>query len=265
MNIFIEGIQGTGKSTLLTKLGQALPDYQVYREGDLSPAELAWCSYMSAREFQEALKCFPKLEQEIMGKTAREEEQYVTAYTQILTEEPGFYAYMEQYEIYNGRKQEQAFHDIIRKRYEALTGTRQIFECSFFQNSLETMMLFYENTDGEIFNFYREMYGILKEKDFLLLYLETEDLEEIILRIKKERSDIHGEEMWYPLMINYLKESPYGQRHHYETFQDMIAHFRRRWKLEKQMITDFLGERCMILPAGKYDLNRVLEQIRTVQ
>ena len=31
-NIFIEGIQGTGKTTLLRLLGQALPDYQVYWE-----------------------------------------------------------------------------------------------------------------------------------------------------------------------------------------------------------------------------------------
>ena len=40
-NIFIEGIQGAGKSTLVNRLAQRLPEYSVYREGDLSPVELA--------------------------------------------------------------------------------------------------------------------------------------------------------------------------------------------------------------------------------
>ena len=43
-NIFIEGIQGAGKSTLLNQLQRMMPDYRAYREGDISPVELAWCS-----------------------------------------------------------------------------------------------------------------------------------------------------------------------------------------------------------------------------
>ena len=43
-NIFIEGLPGYGKSTLLNRLARTWPEYQVYRQGDLSPAELAWCS-----------------------------------------------------------------------------------------------------------------------------------------------------------------------------------------------------------------------------
>lgn len=46
-NIFIEGIPGSGKSTLLDTLSRHFTDYRVYREGDISPVELAWCAYMS--------------------------------------------------------------------------------------------------------------------------------------------------------------------------------------------------------------------------
>ena len=41
MNYFIEGIQGgTGKSTLVGKLAEKLPEYRVFHEGDYSPVEL---------------------------------------------------------------------------------------------------------------------------------------------------------------------------------------------------------------------------------
>ena len=42
---FIEGLQGAGKSTLQRKLSDRLPEYTVFREGDYSPVELAWCAY----------------------------------------------------------------------------------------------------------------------------------------------------------------------------------------------------------------------------
>lgn len=56
-SIFIEGIQGTGKSTLSNRLAQALPEYHVYHEGDISPVELAWCSYMTKKKWEE-ICCF---------------------------------------------------------------------------------------------------------------------------------------------------------------------------------------------------------------
>ena len=39
-NIFIEGIQGMGKSTLLQAIARKAPELQVCREGEYSPVEL---------------------------------------------------------------------------------------------------------------------------------------------------------------------------------------------------------------------------------
>lgn len=47
MNYFIEGIQGSGKTTMLEKMTQDNPKLKAYREGDFSPVELAWCAYVS--------------------------------------------------------------------------------------------------------------------------------------------------------------------------------------------------------------------------
>ncbi len=59
-HIFIEGLQGSGKSTLLRSLSQKFPEYKAYYEGDISPVELAWCSYMTKAQYEEAIASLEK-------------------------------------------------------------------------------------------------------------------------------------------------------------------------------------------------------------
>lgn len=260
-NIFIEGIQGTGKSTLSSRLAKELPDYHVYHEGDISPVELAWCSYMTKEKWEEMLQKYPALAEEIKAKVTMEGDYYITAYTRILAESRAFYEDMEQYEIYNGRVDFHFFHDVIMRRYKTFADKKSIFECSFFQNSMESMMLYYQMPDEEIVAFYQEAYDILKKKDFLLVYLDSEQIRENILQIKKERSDELGNEMWYPLMMNYLKESPYGKAHNYQGLDDMIGHFERRRNLEVKIMQKVLKNDGLILKAKEYDLEQILRAL----
>lgn len=69
---FIEGLQGAGKSTLQRKLSDRLPEYTVFREGDYSPVELAWCAYTTEEQYQNVLARYPMLAEEIKGKTVLE-------------------------------------------------------------------------------------------------------------------------------------------------------------------------------------------------
>jgi len=111
--------------------------------------------------------------------------------------------------------------------------------------------------DEDILAFYREAFEILREKDFRLLYLDSERIRENVLQIKKERSDENGNEMWYPLMLNYLKESPYGKAHGYEGLEDMVAHFERRRLLELRVLREVLGDSGVILKAKSFDPDTV--------
>ena len=43
-NIFIEGIQDSGKTTLMKSLYEKLDGYHMYFEGDISPIELSWAA-----------------------------------------------------------------------------------------------------------------------------------------------------------------------------------------------------------------------------
>ena len=68
-NIFVEGIQGAGKSTLVNQLQKALPGIKVCREGDYSPVELAWCARMTKEEYEELLEKYPSLREDILEHT----------------------------------------------------------------------------------------------------------------------------------------------------------------------------------------------------
>ena len=258
-HIFIEGLQGSGKSTLLRCLSNKYPEYKAYYEGDISPVELAWCSYMTEEAYLEALQKYPHVEQDIRQFTRQEGDRYIVSYTRILADMREFYEWMEQYEIYNGRVPFEEFHDIIMNRYRALEPeSKNLFECSFFQNSMEDMMLFYRMDEQKIMDFYKEAYEILKPKGFQMLYLKSDTIRENILQIKKERSDEKGVELWYPLMMKYLQESPYGKEHGINNLDDMIAHFERRCALEERIIKEVLKEDCTVLKAKEYRLEDIL-------
>ena len=55
MNYFVEGLQGSGKSTLVQRLSENLKGYRVFREGEYSPVELAWCTYMTEGQYRDIL------------------------------------------------------------------------------------------------------------------------------------------------------------------------------------------------------------------
>ena len=127
MTYFIEGLQGSGKSTLVARLSERLPRHKVFREGDYSPVELAWCAYLTEDEYKKILDKYSKIADEIKQNTTEEmygsDIRYVVTYTRILTDIPGFHKNLEQYEIYNGRIEKKSFEDIIFSRYSKWNGS----------------------------------------------------------------------------------------------------------------------------------------------
>ena len=257
-NIFVEGIQGMGKSTLVNHIYQEKPELYVCREGDYSPVDLAWCTWMTKEEYEAALEKYAEIREEIEKYTVEENGHFIIAYTKIITDIPNFHKDLESYEIYNGRKEFAEWKEIIFSRFEHFKGTGYLFECAFFQNIMEDLILFHECSDEEIMDFYRELFDRVDKENFQLFYLYSENVAEILQVVKKERSDNAGNEMWYPLMMNYLKESPYGREHGYEGFDDMVAHFKHRQMLEMRVIKDVLGACAVVLPAKEWKLEDIL-------
>ncbi|MBO4900651.1 MAG: hypothetical protein J5509_10225 [Lachnospiraceae bacterium] len=276
MNYFVEGLQGSGKSTLVGRLTEKYPDYKAFHEGDYSPVELAWCAYLTPEKYAEVLNKYSGIRSMIEEKTTTEpgystsatpgqayfeaatgqasyEDRMVVCYTQIITDIPGFHKDLEQYEIYNGRTELDEFKSIVLNRYRRWNGDKSIFECSLFQNTVEDMILFRVMPDDEIISFYREVREALEGKDYHIYYLEADDVEGNINVIRKERSDDDGNEMWFPLMMGYFNESPYAKRYGVSGDDELIRHLEHRQELELRICREVFADRFTVLKSKKYD------------
>lgn len=261
-NIFIEGIQGMGKSTLLQEIANQNLGYKVCREGDYSPVELAWCAWMNKEEYVKILEQYSSIQKEIEENTVMEGNHYIVSYTKIITDIPGFHKNLEQYEIYNGRKSLYDFEQIITNRYKEFSESGYLFECSFLQNIVEDLILFHQLSDDEIVSFYHRLYNIIPKENFLLLYLYSDKIEESTKIIQKERSDNQGNQLWYSLMLEYLKHSPYGKQHNYKGLEHMIEHFKHRQMVELRIIKEVLHDCAIIIPAKKWKMDMIVNLIK---
>lgn len=257
-NYFIEGLQGAGKSTFVQRLSDKFTDYKVFREGDYSPVELAWCAYVTEEQYRKVLAAYPSIASEIREKTVTEGAHKIICYTQILTDVPGFHKDLERYEIYNGNLDKDSFEEVILERFRRWDGEGQIFECSVFQNIIENQMLYLMMTDDEILRFYQKLERVLADKPYQIVYLDAADISGTIEVIKKERSDDQGNELWFPLMIRYLEESPYGKQHALRGMEGLVRHLERRKALEHFLMNEVFQGNVTIVQSKNYDIDDIL-------
>ncbi len=258
MNYFVEGIQGSGKSTLVRNLSEKFPDYQAIHEGDYSPVELAWCAYVSPEKYAEILEKYSDIRSDIEQKSHEDNGMMIICYTQIITDIPGFHKDLEQYEIYNGRRDYDEFKKIVLNRNRNWSGDKTIFECSLLQNTVEDMILFRAMTDEEILAFYEEVKRSLEGKDFHIFYLEADDIQKNIDVIRKERSDDNGNELWFPLMLRYFNESLYAKKNGVSGEDELIKHLQHRQELELRICNEIFADKCTVLKSKEYDLDSLL-------
>lgn len=255
---FVEGLQGAGKTTLVHRLFDKLRDYKIFREGDFSPVDLAWCAYVTEEQYNNILMEYPSLNAEIQAKTFTEDEHRIICYTQILTDISGFHKNLEKYEIYNGNLDKEPFENVIFTRFNKWDEEGQIFECAIFQNIIENQMLYLMMTDDEILDFYKRLKNVLADKSYKIIYLDVDDISVVIDIIRKERSDDKGNELWFPLMIRYVEESPYGKEHALTGLEGLLMHLERRKALEYRIIDEIFKENAIVIKSKKYILEDII-------
>lgn len=251
MNYFIEGLQGSGKTTIAGKLAEKY-GCKVFREGDYSPVELAWCACMSEEEYRAMLGKYPDLAPQTKAQTFDEGEKRIVCYTRVKTDNTDFYKDMERYEIYNGRLPLDVFRRTVLGRYEAWNGSGQIFECSLFQNTVEDMILFRDLPNEDIIAFYRQVKKALGGKSFRIVYLKTENIAESIDTIRKERTDENGGEVWYEMMCGFFNSSVYAKAHGVSGSEAMLEHFAHRQELELRICRELFPAETVILGSKCY-------------
>lgn len=254
MNYFVEGLQGSGKSTLVKRLSEKHPNYTAIHEGDYSPVELAWCAYVDRETYKQILEKYKDIRDEIEKKSFAEEYHMIICYTKILTDIPGFHKELEKYEIYNGNLDSETFRDIVLRRFKNWQGDNNIFECSIFQNIIEDMILFQKCSDEEIVDFYKQIKEVLADKPYEIVYLQADDIKSNIDIIRKERSDDQGNEMWFPLMLGYFDNSPYALEKGVKGTEALLEHFKHRQELELRICEELFPERNIVLRSKNYKI-----------
>ena len=252
MNYFVEGLQGSGKSTMVRKLSELNPDYTAVREGEYSPVELSWCAYVSGNQYKGILDRYPDLRSDIEKKTYSEGDRKIICYTKIITDNRAFYQNLEQYEIYNNRVPFDDFRSTVLERYRKWISDNMIFECSLFQNTVEDMILFRQASDEEIIEFYRLVRETLEGKEYRIIYLKANDIKANLDIIRRERSDESGNELWYPMMLGYFIDCPYSKARSLQGDDDLINHFRHRQDLELRICEEIFPERSIIFKSKNY-------------
>ena len=263
MDLFVEGLQGSGKSTLVSRLEELYPDHRAVREGEYSPVELAWCAYLNEKEYLKILDRYGEIKREIEAKTFREGSRRIVCYTKIVTDLPGFYEELGGYEIYNGRIAYDDFEKIVLGRYRMRGPDRNIFECSLFQNTVEDMILFRDMPDDRIAGFYERVREALEGRDYHIFYLETEDVKGNLDVIRRERTDEKGNELWFPMMMGYFNGSPYAVRRGLKGENALIAHLEHRQALELRLCREIFPDKTAVLRSKAYgneDLRRTKEK-----
>lgn len=246
-NYFVEGIQGAGKTTMVDSLSKDNPSYKVYREGDYCPVELAWCALVNHKQYAAILKKYEDIAVDIQKNTVSEGDNKVIMYTRIITDIQGFHKDLEQYEIYNGNTTLQEFQDIVLRRFDEWNGQNEIFECALFQNIIENMILFYEMSDEEIISFYRRVKDKMQGKSYEIIYLCVDDIQKAEERIRKERSDDKGNEVWFSLMTAYLENSPYGKHHNLKGMDGLVTHLEHRVDLEMRILKKVFAKQYQVV------------------
>ena len=254
MNYFVEGLQGSGKSTLAKKIAEKHPECKHLEEGDYSPVELAWCAYLSKEEYERVLKDYPELSSEITEKSHPENDRMVVCYTKIMTDNFGFYNDLEQFEIYNNRVSFEDFKAIILSRFKNWKEDGFVFECSLFQNIVEDMILFREQSDEEIIAFFREIKDTIKDMPVKIVYLESkpDDIRKNLETARKDRTDEAGNEVWYQIMCDYFNNSPYAVKNGLKDEEGLIEHWTHRQELELRICKEVFPEQNVILQSKEY-------------
>ncbi len=255
MNYFVEGLQGSGKSTLVRKLSEKYPDYTAVCEGDYSPIELSWCAYVDKEIYKGILEKYSDIRSEIEEKSHEEDDHMIICYTKIITDIPGFHKDLERYEIYNGNFDSESFKEVVLRRLRSWDGDKNIFECSLFQNIVEDMTLFQKASDQEILDFYREIKEALAGKEYQIMYIKTGDIASNIDVIRKERSDDKGNEMWFPLMMQYFDNSPYAIEKGVSGTDALLEHFQHRQELELNICREIFNDKYVVLKSKEYGMD----------
>lgn len=273
---FIEGLPGSGKTTIARKLSEYLKskneDVVSYNEGDLHPVDLAWISILTEMELNALIKRYPTLEKSIMENSRRFKDKYHLAYTQVKInhDTKDFYDYCLQYEIYNIDDVNIFFDEHLnlwKVFLEENKGNDKIFvfECIFMQNHINELLLKYDMSLENINKYYERFQELFVGIDVRLVYIKQLDVDNTLMRIAEERrtNDKTLYKDWIDHVIEYFEGSKYGKTKGYVGYEGALRYFKDRQDIELEVLKKLKIDKEVVCLDNNYNevLNKIISLI----
>jgi len=268
--ILIEGIPGSGKTTISKKIYNYLQDngskVTHYNEGDSHPVDLSWQSILTLDEYDTIIREYPEYEKVIMSNSILESNFAITAYTSLnINRDSDLYGYLESKEIYSQDTDIDTFKQAHLRRWKKFVETADsnsiyVFECVLLQNHITQLMLEYDVTEEVIYSYIMEFMTIVDEMSPVIIYLAPESVEKAIKHVAKERAPKYQDrqDVWIDRVIEYISNTPYGVTHGIDDIDRCIKFFSIRQEIEKRLLSNMNVDSNIIEHDGE-DWDRVLQ------
>lgn len=240
--IMIEGIPGSGKTTIAGKINGYLRENNIathlYQEDDYSPTDLKWHAVMTRNEYDRLLQKYSDIAAEISKNTVFHNGQPIVSYNKIICLDQEFYREMEGYEIYNGKLPLQDFCSILQIRWSSFAKEASqkeeltIFENALLQSQVNDLLAIHTLDDQTIYSYLNRLVDPILSLNPVLIYLCAEDVEETIRHIAQERSSVNGQPSWLEMAKHWVQWSPYGKLHGLTGYDGVVAFCSERKRVE---------------------------------
>lgn len=271
--ILVEGIPGSGKSTISSKIANYLKEKGVnaklFNEGDSHPADMAWNAYILMDEYKDLLKNNAKHESEIKKNSVLEEDYALVAYTKLNfgPEDKELAKFFESHEVSDGRSSLELFKKLHFKRWADFGQNVDedrvvIFECSYLQNHVNELMGAHNKDKEFITSYMLDLIKTVKHLNPKLIYLSQENIRETISRVSSERLSSNKEVWpdWIDMVIKYVENSKYGQANNLKGFDGVIKFFEDRKKIELSVIDKLDIDKSIVLNTD-YNWDEVFKDV----
>ncbi len=271
--ILVEGIPGSGKSTVALKIQSHLESTGkkviMFQEGDLHPIDIAWCSVLTIEEYLKLQDDYPELKDLLKKWTRIEEDRVIVAYTKL-----GFYpdqnplmTYLASKEVYQNKVSFESFKDLHIERWGKLSDQADedvtyVFECVFFQNHIVELLGAHDMNAKDIKDYLLELITKVKDLNPKIIYLSQADVGTTINHVAKERlsEDKSKWKDWIDLVIEYVDEMLYSKNRNQSGYEAAIDFFETRKVIELSVLESMQVDK-QIIDNSDFDLNRVMEEI----
>lgn len=271
--LLIEGIPGSGKSTISKRIHAYLEEKgirsQLFNEGDLHPADLAWHACVPAGEFADLLAKHPGDREAVMRQTTMEEDYAIVAYTHIDTDNQELRRLLETYEVYDNRVPFERFGELHLQRWERFARSAAaevgitLFECAFLQNHINELLLFQLADESAILAYMSRLLTTVLALNPVLLYLSQPDVRGTIEKVGDVRVNAQGEKEWLNACIAYIERSPFGKNRGLRGIEGSIAYFEQRKASELALLSK-LPLTSYVVKNAERNWEKVWDEIRGI-